>query len=614
MTEEKHEMMKISNHGKKKKLPSYKIELEDVEEKLFSLLVRAADWYHHDKHDSITDTSDGESNASSSNESESNRMSISGSSLIEAPTTKLELRVAGGWVRDKILGLHSHDVDIAVDKMSGVEFCEVVLQYLEYLEETNQSVEDLHHKMSVINANPEQSKHLETATMKVLGIDVDFVNLRAEELYLPNSRIPHSTTKFGTPLEDALRRDLTINALFYNLRTREVEDYTNRGLEDLLVKKLVETPLDPLATFHDDPLRVLRAVKFAVRFDFDIALDLRNAALSPDVHQSLLLKVSRERVGKELSAMLIGKNANPIQALTLLSTLGLAQPVFGLPSDTLLTGCILNTRYEDIPDPVLTVSSHDNLFDQAWSHASFLISHLSLFKEVPNVDTTMIHLSTFLHPFSNLSYKDRKKKEILLIIWMFREGLKFKNKDVASLQIIYDNLGDMRRYLNSDTPTRLQLGLLLRQLKNSWLITLMLATIVEIHYPFFDYIQSKDAMQNQQELLQSYANSTLYQQTKDKYISIYQTIYKLITSTYDLDKCWTIHPLINGKELFSLLHIQKGPVVGTYLEEQMKWMLQYPDGSKEDCLDFLKELRERRNLEGLDDVCMRSVEKKKKRR
>jgi len=403
---------------------------------------------------------------------------------------------------------------------------------------------------------------------------------------------------------------------FYNLRTRAVEDYTNRGLQDLLVNKLVETPLDPLATFHDDPLRVLRAVKFAVRFGFDIALDLRNAALSPDVHQSLLLKVSRERVGKELSAMLIGKNANPIQALTLLSTLGLAQPVFGLPNDTLLTGSILNTPYEDIPDPVLTVSSHDNLFDQAWSHASFLLSHLSLFTQVlKNVDTTMVHLCTFLHPFSNLSYKDRKKKEILLIVWMFREGLKFKNKDVASLQIIYDNLVDMTLYLNSETtPTRLQLGLLLRQLKDLWLVTLILATIVEIHNPFFEFIQTKgNAIQDQQELLQSYSNSTLYQATKEKYMSIYENIHNLITSTYDLDKCWNIHPLINGKELFSLLHIQKGPVVGTYLDEQMKWMLQYPDGNKEDCIEYLKELRERRNLDGLDDVDMRSVEKKKKK-
>ena len=55
-------------------------------------------------------------------------------------------------------------------------------------------------------------------------------------------------TKFGTPLEDALKMDLTINALFYNLTTKEIEDYANRGLEDLLVKKLVVTLSCPHST------------------------------------------------------------------------------------------------------------------------------------------------------------------------------------------------------------------------------------------------------------------------------------------------------------------------------------------------------------------------------
>ena len=413
-----NEIMKTCKDGENKKNLFLKtsIDLEDIEEKLFSLLVRASDWYAD------------------------NSTSISSSSNDTSSAAKLELRVAGGWVRDKLLGLHSHDVDIAVDKMSGVEFCQIVLQYLEHLQESGQGVEinaEHHYKMSVINANPEQSKHLETATMKILGIDIDFVNLRAEELYLPHSRIPHQTTKFGTPLEDALRRDLTINALFYNLTTKEIEDCTNRGLEDLLVKKLVVTPLDPHSTFHDDPLRVLRAVKFAVRFGFDIAFDLREAALSPAVHQSLLLKVSRERVGKELSAMLIGKNADPVKALTLLSELGLAQPVFGLPEGQLLEGSILNTPYKDTPDPVLTVSSHDNLFDQAWPHASFCMSLLPLFSQhLKIVDPAIIHLSVFLFPFSDLSFKDKKKKEITLVVWMLREGLKFKNKDVAALKFL----------------------------------------------------------------------------------------------------------------------------------------------------------------------------------
>jgi tRNA nucleotidyltransferase (CCA-adding enzyme) len=75
--------------------------------------------------------------------------------------------------------------------------------------------------------------------------------------------------KFGTAEEDALRRDATINALFYNLQTQQVEDFTSKGLEDLK-NGIIRTPLPAFDTFHDDPLRVLRLIRFASRFRFHI--------------------------------------------------------------------------------------------------------------------------------------------------------------------------------------------------------------------------------------------------------------------------------------------------------------------------------------------------------
>lgn len=67
---------------------------------------------------------------------------------------------------------------------------------------------------AVIHSNPDQSKHLETARMKVNDLWIDLVNLRSET-YAQDSRIPHM--EFGTPQQDAFRRDFTINALFYNI-------------------------------------------------------------------------------------------------------------------------------------------------------------------------------------------------------------------------------------------------------------------------------------------------------------------------------------------------------------------------------------------------------------
>ncbi len=85
------------------------------------------------------------------------------------------LRVAGGWVRDKLLGLESDDVDIALDDTNGSAFANLVNSYME------QHLLPTHH-VGIISPNPEQSKHLETARMRVEESWVDFVNLRTEVL------------------------------------------------------------------------------------------------------------------------------------------------------------------------------------------------------------------------------------------------------------------------------------------------------------------------------------------------------------------------------------------------------------------------------------------------
>ena len=101
------------------------------------------------------------------------------------------IRVAGGWVRDKLLGRQSHDIDIVLDNVSGCTFAEHVRRYMLA---AGMSVSDI----GVITARPDQSKHLETATMRMMDMSIDFVNMRAEE-YDVDSRIPHAV--FGTPLQ-----------------------------------------------------------------------------------------------------------------------------------------------------------------------------------------------------------------------------------------------------------------------------------------------------------------------------------------------------------------------------------------------------------------------------
>ncbi|KAL6783781.1 hypothetical protein ACKKBF_B05770 [Auxenochlorella protothecoides x Auxenochlorella symbiontica] len=229
------------------------------------------------------------------------------------PTT---LRCAGGWVRDKLMGRASDDIDVALDDALGSAFAEAVNGYLAG---QGQGV----HSVAVIAANPGQSKHLETARMRVHGLWLDLVNLRCEE-YAAGSRIP--AMRFGTPRQDAERRDFTINALFYNINSGEVEDLTGRGLADLEAG-VIRTPLPPRQTLLDDPLRALRAVRFAARFGFELEESLVHAAAHPEIASALEQKVSRERVGTEVDGMLGGPE--PVAALDLLRRLGLMHAVFG---------------------------------------------------------------------------------------------------------------------------------------------------------------------------------------------------------------------------------------------------------------------------------------------
>jgi tRNA nucleotidyltransferase/poly(A) polymerase len=242
---------------------------------------------------------------------------------------KTTVRVAGGWVRDKLLGRANDDIDFAVDNMKGSEFAAHVVDFL------NRECPSLKtSSIGVIQANPDQSKHLETATTRILDMWLDFANLRTDT-YLPGSRIP--VISIGTPQQDAERRDLTINAMFYNLSEETFEDFTGKGVSDLETGT-IRTPLPPRETFLDDPLRVLRTVRFATRFGFKIDETVRKAiigdksiSISSSSNESVLTalctKVSRERVGIEVDAMLSG--ARPIASIRSLYSLGLL-PLIGM--------------------------------------------------------------------------------------------------------------------------------------------------------------------------------------------------------------------------------------------------------------------------------------------
>lgn len=276
----------------------------------------------------------------------------------ELTKEKIVLRFTGGWVRDKLLGVDSHDIDVAINKMTGEHFGLKMIEYLEIPgnaerhgleprepqmqkeamkekpegEESKKKSRRVAPGLTKIEANPEKSKNLETATTNIMGIDLDLVNLR-KETYNEVSRNPEM--EFGTPEEDAMRRDATVNAMFYNLNTSQIEDFTGRGFQDMQAK-IIRTPLEPHQTFKDDPLRVLRLIRFASRLNYTIDPATEKAMSNEEIGEVLKIKISRERVGIELEKML--KGPDPLMAIELIDRLGLYNTIFTDPTRDLASG------------------------------------------------------------------------------------------------------------------------------------------------------------------------------------------------------------------------------------------------------------------------------------
>jgi putative nucleotidyltransferase with HDIG domain len=189
--------------------------------------------------------------------------------------------VVGGFVRDLILNRSSKDIDF-VCVGSGIGLATEVAKEL-----------GPQYRVTIF-------KSFGTAQLRYDELDLEFVGARKES-YRTESRKP--IVEDGTLDDDQKRRDFTINALAIQLNKGhfgELIDSFN-GVEDIK-KKIIRTPLDPAITFSDDPLRMMRAIRFASQLNFDIEADTFNAI----VEQAERLKiVSQERITEELNKIIL---------------------------------------------------------------------------------------------------------------------------------------------------------------------------------------------------------------------------------------------------------------------------------------------------------------------
>ena len=210
--------------------------------------------------------------------------------------------VVGGYVRDLFLHRHSTDIDF-VTVGSGIGIAQKLASRLG--DRTSLAV----------------YSNFGTAQVKHRGLELEFVGARRES-YNRNSRKP--IVEDGTLDDDQKRRDFTINAMAISVNSENFGELIDPfdGLSDL-AKRIIRTPLDPDITFSDDPLRMMRAIRFATQLNFDILPETFDAIARNKERISI---ISRERIIDEMSKIV--RSELPSRGFILLEQCGLLKIIF----------------------------------------------------------------------------------------------------------------------------------------------------------------------------------------------------------------------------------------------------------------------------------------------
>ena len=284
-----------------------------------------------------------------------------------ADQMQVETYVIGGFVRDIYLHRPSKDIDI-VTVGSGIELAKIVAKNLKP-----------HPRVSLF-------KNYGTAMLKYQGMEIEFVGARKES-YQRDSRKP--IVENGTLEDDQNRRDFTINALALGLNQSNFGELVDpfNGIEDL-EDLIIRTPLDPDITFSDDPLRIMRAIRFSTELGFDIETDTFQSIID---NRERIKIISSERIIEELNKILMAPK--PSIGFKLLEETGILKIIF--PELQLMKGV----------EKVNGIGHKDNFY-----HTLEVLDRI-----VPNTENLWLRWSALLHDIA----KPATKKFIIGQGWTF---------------------------------------------------------------------------------------------------------------------------------------------------------------------------------------------------
>jgi len=315
--------------------------------------------------------------------------------------TKFENKtfVAGGFARDMILGMPNKDIDFCVELVNGgVELCEFLSKELN-------------------GTNVVIFERFGTAQTVIDDWELEFVMTRKETYTEENGRDPEVV--FGTIQEDVFRRDFTINSLLLNISTEEIVDLTGKGKEDLK-NGIIRTTSDPNVIFDEDPLRILRCIRFSSRFKFIIEEETFKCIKK---FAPKLTTLSKERIQDEFIKILSTEDSC----------------LFAIPHFVELD----LIQHIGLPELIQTINMEQNSF-----HDKDVFGHIM--DVVKNSKNTSLHrLTALLHDIGKVNTKSIDDSDVIhfyeheleskKIAERFMKELKFSNDQIELVSCAVEN-------------------------------------------------------------------------------------------------------------------------------------------------------------------------------
>ena len=450
--------------------------------------------------------------------------------IIQDTEFEQHVYVVGGSVRDLIMEKEIKDIDLVIDlPQGGVRFANFCEQ------------NGLTGKVVIYETYGTAMFHFK----KFPDDEIECVMTRGEKYLDSGSRNP--VTEFAPIMEDASRRDLTINALYYNISKKKVEDLMGCGVQDIR-DGVLRVPMEMVSeqmvdqTFIDDPLRILRVVRFHTKLGFKISDETFNA-MKRNVDRLSIITV--ERINTELCKILMSKNAR--QGIELINEIGAMKYV--IPE---LEQCI-------------GLGQNSYHFGDVWVHTmAVLENHCNLFE--PDL---ICRLAALLHDIGKIECR---------------------TVDEHGRVHFYDH-----EFIGSDVAKRI-----LQRLKFDN------KTIDEVCFIIRNHMRAKGFENDCRKMKEKSINKFMYTcGNEERFIRTCQVIeadnlahekshcitgqYARFVECVKTSKMFGYRLPINGDDVINEFGIEPGPIIKEILKQVMNNVYSNPDISRESCLKLMKQ-------------------------